>query len=323
MEVATCAPAPSPNLFARALGPTAFEGLAVDVSMEPLPRRAPASPDRVARVSHDVSPANKAKKPNSEGPSPKRRRPNLVVDVALANREALRRKSVETVAQAYACEAGLEVDVERANAVAAQASKDACIVAASLLKSARQMRSKSEAEACARRAAKLLEEVPSPPRLQADAETALGELLATSGRFNEAKVRYTTALALREACARDLGSDEARLAVATALTNLATTLHAVGDDKAVSLLRRSCAIKFEVLGGDDPRVAKALLRLATAVASDGPVAVFSKKRSPKSKRPVAVAEARKLRERAVAILSNKLGADHADVRKARAKLAST
>ena len=101
MEVATCAPAPSPNLFARALGPTAFEGLAVDVSMEPLPRRAPASPDRVARVSHDVSPANKAKKPNAE-PSPKRRKPNLVVDVALANREALRRKSVETVAQAYA-----------------------------------------------------------------------------------------------------------------------------------------------------------------------------------------------------------------------------
>ena len=50
----------------------------------PLPRRAPVSPDRVARVSHDVSPANKAKKPNSEGPSPKRRRPNLVVDVALA-----------------------------------------------------------------------------------------------------------------------------------------------------------------------------------------------------------------------------------------------
>ena len=62
-----------------------------------------------------------------------------------------------------------------------------------------------------------------------------------------ATVRYTTALALREACARDLGSDEARLAVATALTNLATTLHAVGDDKAVQLLRRSCAIKFEVL----------------------------------------------------------------------------
>merc|ERR1719337_450181 len=322
MKVSNTAAEPSPHLFARALGPTAFEGLAVDVSMEPLPRRAPASPDRVARVSHDVSPANKAKKPNSEGPSPKRRRPNLVVDVELANREALRRKSVETVAQAYACEAGLEVDVEQANAAAAQASKDACIVAASLLKSARQMRSKSEAEACARRAAKLLEEVPSPPRLQADAETALGELLATSGRFNEAKVRYTTALALREACARDLGSDEARLAVATALTNLATTLHAVGDDKAVSLLRRSCAVKFEVLGGDDPRVAKALLRLATAVASDGPVAVFSKKRSPKSKRPVAVAEARKLRERAVAILSNKLGADHADVRKARAKLAS-
>merc|ERR1711939_1172511 len=163
-------------------------------------------------------------------------------------------------------------------------------------------------EACARRAAKLLEEVPSPPRLQADAETALGELLATSGRFNEATVRYTTALALREACARDLGSDEARLAVATALTNLATTLHAVGDDEAVQLLRRSCAIKFEVLGGDDPRVAKALLRLATAVASD---------------RPVAVAEARKLRERAVAILTTTLGADHADVKKARAKLAST
>ena len=107
------------------------------------------------------------------------------------------------------------------------------------------------------------------------------------------------------------------------MTNLATTLHAVGDDKAVQLLRRSCAIKFEVLGGDDPRVAKALLRLATAVASDGPVAVFSKKRSPKSKRPVAVAEARKLRERAVAILTTTLGADHADVKKARAKLAST
>ena len=67
--------------------------------MEPLPRRAP-SPDRVARVSHDVSPANKAKKPNAE-PSPKKK-PNLVVDVALANREALRRKSVETVAQAFA-----------------------------------------------------------------------------------------------------------------------------------------------------------------------------------------------------------------------------
>jgi hypothetical protein len=214
MEVAKCAPAPSPSLFARALTTKTFEGLAVDVSMEPLPRRAPASPDRVARVSHDVSPANKPKKANAE-PSPKRRRPNLVVDVELANREALRRKSVETVAQAYACEAGLEVDVDRANAAAAQASKDACIVAASLLKSARQMRSKSEAEACARRAAKLLEEVPSPPRLQADAETALGELLATSGRFAEATVRYTTALALREACARDLGSDEARLAVAT------------------------------------------------------------------------------------------------------------
>ena len=319
MKVSKTAAEPSPNLFARALGPTALEGLAVDVSMEPLPRRAPSSPDRVARVSHDVSPAHRAKKANPN----KRRRPNLVVDVALANREALRRKSVETVAQAYACEQGLEVDVEKANALAAQASKDACIVAASLLKSARQMRHKGEAEACARRAAKLLEEVPSPPRLQADAETALGELLATSGRFAEATVRYTTALALREACARDLGSDEARLAVATALTNLATTLHAVGDDKAVSLLRRSCAIKFEVLGGDDPRVAKALLRLATAVASDGPVAAFSKKRSPKSKRPVAVAEARKLRERAVAILTQRLGADHADVRKARAKLAST
>ena len=61
---------------------------------------------------------------------------------------------METVAQAYACEQGLEIDVDRANAVAALPSKDACIVAASLLKSARQMRSKSEAEACARRAAK-------------------------------------------------------------------------------------------------------------------------------------------------------------------------
>ena len=38
---------------------------------------------------------------------------------------------------------------------------------------------------------------------------------------------------------------------------------------------------------------------------------------------MAVAEARKLRERAVAILTQRLGADHADVRKARAKLAST
>merc|ERR1712025_258427 len=114
MEVAKCAPAPSPSLFARALTTKTFEGLAVDVSMEPLPRKAPASPDRVARVSHDVSPAHRVKKPNPN----KRRRPNLVVDVELANREALRRKSVETVAQAYACEQGLEVDVDKANAVA-------------------------------------------------------------------------------------------------------------------------------------------------------------------------------------------------------------
>ena len=80
MKVSNTAAGPSPNLFARALGPTAFEGLAVDVSMEPLPRRAPKSPDRVARVSHDVSPAHGTKKPNPN----KRRRPNLVVDVELA-----------------------------------------------------------------------------------------------------------------------------------------------------------------------------------------------------------------------------------------------
>ena len=122
------------------------------------------------------------------------------------------------------------------------------------------------------------------------------------GRFAEATVRYTTALALRlvleiwvrtsETTARP---DEPR-----------DTLHAVGDDKAVHLLRRSCAIKFEVL----VETTRASRRCCAwpRLLPDGPVAVFSKKRSPKSKRPVAVAEARKLRERAVAILSNKLGA---------------
>lgn len=310
----------------------------MDVAAEPSPRRAPASPGRVARVSHETSPARPREKPirpgaakrvSLAGPAAKRARPNLTVDVVSANAEAARRLSVRTIAQAYACDAGLVVDVEQANDDASQASRDACVVGASLLERAAALRrtSRGEAEACVRRAAKLLDGVPAPPRLQADAHTALGELLATSGRFEEAQTRYQSALALREACARELGSDEARLAVATALTNLATTLHARADGGCIPLLRRSCSIKREVLGTNDPRVAKALLRLATVLARDGPVAAVAARLSPKNAARfpdylARVAEARKLRERALTILAVRRGPDHADTLKAAAKLAA-
>jgi tetratricopeptide (TPR) repeat protein len=316
-----------------------WAGLTVDVAAAAGPRRAPASPGTVARVSHETSPARPREKPirpaaakrvsPAAAPAAKRARPNLTVDVVSANAEAARRLSVRTIAQAYACDAGLVVDVEQANDDASQASRDACVVGASLLERAAALRrtSRGEAEACVRRAAKLLDGVPAPPRLQADAHTALGELLATSGRFEEAQTRYQSALALREACARELGSDEARLAVATALTNLATTLHARADGSCIPLLRRSCSIKRVVLGTNDPRVAKAILRLATVLARDGPVAAVASRLSPKNAARfpdylVRVAEARKLRERALTILAVRRGPDHADTLKAAAKLAA-
>ena len=67
------------------------------------PRAGLARPRR-ARVPRRP-PANKAKKPNSEGPPPKR---SLTCRRRGAGEpRSLRRKSVETVAQAYACEQGL------------------------------------------------------------------------------------------------------------------------------------------------------------------------------------------------------------------------
>ena len=115
----------------------------------------------------------------------------------------------------------------------------------------------------------------------------------------------------------------AQLRAGTALTNLATVRHARGDDDgACDLLRKSAALKQTVLGAGDPRVAKALLRLAAVLAGDGPVAGLSPARSPgrealRKRRDEAAA----LRREAKAILADHLGSDHASVVRVDSQLA--
>jgi tetratricopeptide (TPR) repeat protein/predicted Ser/Thr protein kinase len=120
----------------------------------------------------------------------------------------------------------------------------------------------------------------------------LANVQTGAGAYDEAKVLYERAIAMRE---QMLGPEHPD--VAGTLNNFATTLSATGaHHEARVLLERAIAIWEQALGPEHPYVASSLVNLAIALRSTG-----------------MVDEAKVALERAIAIREKALGPEHPEV----------